>query len=1240
MSSDLFAPLEPDLDLLRREYVLVQAWKKTAAYIRYHNWFSDTLELDWTAINLPSFLAEISERMESPESWENRPLRLIPAPKSQDWTATQSGWRPSTENLNVTSRLRPLAHVDLRDQVAATALMLGLANQVETKQGDSRKDIENRENRRCVVSYGNRLFCDECDGHLFHRWGSQKLYRSYYQDYRHFVSRPEVVAQSVKNGRRAFIVHLDLSKFYDRVRPELLAAALEDLRDDDDDDDFFTFAKKLLCWNWDLRDEKDVEMYAKQSDVEGFSEIALPQGLVASGFFANVVLLPFDNKIREKMGSEVQPGILLEDVCRYVDDFRVVVSAEDSQNTLQDIGLIVSNWLASEINAVAPALQFNKDKTESVEFGGNQNILVRQSAKMRRIQSAVSGGFDAVGGLEILDKIQGLTRQAEQLKSGDALSPFALIADVRDATVMRFAAGRFRATYRSLRPLLEETFDILSSDGSRSIEDDPPPRIRSRAELDEDAKAFAFDLVGRWAKDPSNVRLLRIGLDLWPDPEMLQKVLNLLDPLITDTQRQPRAKRQIAWYCLSELFRAGATETGMAEDEQSLPDGVDLTEYRNTLSQKALEIVGMPGRRIPWYLRQQALLFLAVHSPENAIGLPVRHSAETIRYHKLLAYLNGSSKRISNPDFATFAVLARCSFLNAQHSVGLARKGMESTSRKVQIATRNPSFMLELGKDQGKDYFRDLPRYIREDLCADVKSHSGSLQNLANIVLNEIPQEVLQLRNELSLLHFSNKLLRKLEQKRARPLVVTPSDVWLKLKRGPHCTEIEELQIESNRSRSSKSQYRPPSWVAREDHWRFHLGFLLRFILSQKPDFTQQAMPTYWREEIAAYRPAVSHWYQRRYGLFSGQPAFGDDWVPITGWFEYFLTALLAWPGCQIRQEFRWVHDGPTIVQNKIRKRIEELEEKRESSTGTLLMPMCMDWEEANLKSDQLRVCIVQTVIPEGDDFKNHDLTLSKPETRRRHRNHLSAALAAIESMLNLRATHKENGEQLDWLILPELAVHPADVRTHLVPFARKHKTLILAGLAYEELLPDHKLVNSALWIMPERSVEGSWHTRTRRQCKSNLAPDEQKLSPQLIGYRPCQWLLGYPWSTKGTRKIWLTASICYDATDLALTTKLRNESDVFAIPALNKDVDTFDRMALALHYHMFQLVIVANNGTYGGSNAYMPVRCHHERQVFHLHGQTQASVAFLEIQTADLAKRGENSSSKKWKNPPAGWEE
>src|SRR3546814_7294142 len=91
------------------------------------------------------------------------------------------------------TKIRPLAHVSLSDQVAATALMLCLSERAETAQGDPRGSFESPEVRRAVMSYGNRLFCDRADegGALVHRWGSSKLYRAYFEDYRSFLQRPE-----------------------------------------------------------------------------------------------------------------------------------------------------------------------------------------------------------------------------------------------------------------------------------------------------------------------------------------------------------------------------------------------------------------------------------------------------------------------------------------------------------------------------------------------------------------------------------------------------------------------------------------------------------------------------------------------------------------------------------------------------------------------------------------------------------------------------------------------------------------------------------------------------------------------------------------------------------------------------------------------------------------------------------------------------------------------------------------
>ena len=577
--------LEPSLDLLRQEYVLVQAWKKTASYIRYHNWYSDTLELDWTTVNLPEFIAETAECLKSPNQWKSGLLRIVPAPKSQQWVVSNGKWEPTEETS--TSQLRPLAYVSLRDQVVATALMLCLANRIETKQGDPRHPFRDAESRKKVSSYGNRLFCDAIDGELRHRWGSSKLYRSYFQDYRSFISRPARVAESIgrKEGKRIFIVESDLNQFYDRVRPYRLISALQSVQRDGDEPTFFDFAKRVFDWQWHPDDADHVNAYANEIYLEDFNRVALPQGLVSAGFFANAVLLAFDDSLRNKVGDEIAPGIRLEDTCRYVDDLRIVVTT-DQECHLKDVEQAVAQWLGTQLELDAPGLELSRKKTSAAEFGGSEQPLVRQSSRMERIQSAVSGGFDAIGGEEILDAIQGLMRW-QQAVSRETVEPgwqFSPLSDVRDETVARFSAGRFRTTYRSIRPLFEEAPPTVEAEeaGSEIEHTDDLQRKRTKKDLDEDARAFALDLVGRWVGDPSNVRLLRIGLDIWPDAHVLQAILDLLKPF-TKRDGPDEAPRRVAWYCLAELLRAGATETGIVDDDECLPEALDYQQYRKVL---------------------------------------------------------------------------------------------------------------------------------------------------------------------------------------------------------------------------------------------------------------------------------------------------------------------------------------------------------------------------------------------------------------------------------------------------------------------------------------------------------------------------------------------------------------------------------------------------------------------------------------------------------------------------------
>ncbi len=73
--------------------------------------------------------------------------------------------------------------------------------------------------------------------------------------------------------------------------------------------------------------------------------------------------------------------------------------------------------------------------------------------------------------------------------------------------------------------------------------------------------------------------------------------------------------------------------------------------------------------------------------------------------------------------------------------------------------------------------------------------------------------------------------------------------------------------------------------------------------------------------------------------------------------------------------------------------------------------------------------------------------------------------------------------------------------------------------------------------------------------------------------WRPYQLLLElvHP-AFKDEKGFILTGSICFDATDIALSADLRDKSNAYLVSALNQDVNTFDSMVEALHYHMSHL--------------------------------------------------------------------
>lgn len=1232
--------LFPSTQLLAEEFLLVQAWKKTSAYIRYHNWFSDTLDLDQRTADLPSFISGLAERIRE-KRWAPTPLRLVPAPKSQPWRIDPSNgrWIPST--TLPASKIRPLAHVSLEDQVLATAMMLCLADRVETRQGNPSRSYISRSVRKRVTSYGNRLFCDyePDDEVLVHRWGSSKLYRGFYQDYRAFVARPEHVAgERDRAGTEGVaIVQADLRQFYDRVRPALLHSKVHSFYEERDDAEFFAAFSQLFDWRWNAEDAKEALRYARDTEISDFDQLALPQGLVSAGFFSNIVLIEFDEALRSALGSEVAPGVVLHDACRYVDDLRLTVSTVSGVQA-EEIASRVAGWLGGLLENLAPGLLLSPDKTQAALLRGDDQPLARQARKMQRIQSAISGGFDAAGGEEVIQAVQGLVRSQTAIMSAaeeGGLKPFTAIPDVRDETVSRFAAARFRSTFRSLRPLLDNRTEDRSADAGVTVDASLFKRDRlSQAELDDEARSFAFGLLNTWIRNPSNVRLLRVAVDLWPTPQVIKEVLHLFDPYLKGTLRG--AARKVAFYCLSELFRAGATETGIVKDGETLPEEIDLDGYRSALGEAAKSIASTRGSRFPWYLRQQALLFLMVHDRRASHRSHRGDAGLLSHYHDMIRFLNGEVGYEVSSQIAIQAVVARRSFLGCGDTISLLGDRLDSRVFS-EIAARDLEFARELYAAAPQLALDGSP--LASDLGKTTWSHQVDARFLKDLVSVGGIKNVL--RNEISVLSFAASFLKRLVEGTV-PEIATPSSVQVQIDDWRGFANVSDAICHAVPiGPGYRSIYTPPAWAG-SHAWRFQLGFLIRFILTGKVDFSKVARPPSWKEEIPAYRPSTSHWMQRLYGFYNGHDAFGDDWLPISQFTQDLLYSLLAWPGCRADSKVEGI-ESPESLLEVVRAKLREAKSATGAATGLLMLQVPAPNPGKKERDRPLRACVVQSITPEANEIVS-DLTVSGSSIRRKHRNHLSTALAAVGKMLELRETHAQHDNRLDWLIFPELSIHPDDVQTHLVPFARAYKTLILAGMTYEELFSGEPLVNSALWIIP-RLIEGrGLQISVRRQGKGNLAKLEEELNVpvrRVMGFRPCQWLIGYDWCHAGeSDPLWLTSAICYDATDLRLASDLRDNSDVFAIPALNQDVGTFDHMAQALHYHMYQLVLIANNGAFGGSNAHIPRGGAFERQVFHTHGQPQATISFLELRDLrevkdrrSLGRRG----SQGWKFPPAG---
>lgn len=192
------ASLELTEEYLTDPLLMALAWKKAHSYIRTTNWYADNFELDKSSLLLSEKCVQWAREIRDVAPLT--PLKLVPTPKSCEWTFEKPKgnnkscliWQPkSTDELS----LRPLAHISIQEQTYFTLLLMCLANQVETKQGNPATEYE-QVHEKGVVNYGNRLYCIyDDDGQAEHNFGATTIYSKYFTDYRQFLERPYYFAQ-------------------------------------------------------------------------------------------------------------------------------------------------------------------------------------------------------------------------------------------------------------------------------------------------------------------------------------------------------------------------------------------------------------------------------------------------------------------------------------------------------------------------------------------------------------------------------------------------------------------------------------------------------------------------------------------------------------------------------------------------------------------------------------------------------------------------------------------------------------------------------------------------------------------------------------------------------------------------------------------------------------------------------------------------------------------------------------
>ena len=1300
--------LAPRAAFIADTVVLAQAWKKTQHYVRRHNWYADGLELDIAMANIEQSLEDWAAAIKK-ASFRTNPMRLVPAPKNSRWEFKKPSQIPTAELLttkldiddfgsapafgdwipceprkqgiggsSIAQKLRPLAHLTIRDQTLATAVMMCLAEAVETAQGNPVGKVGNFS----TVSFGNRLQCrwiQSVDSERAeYSWGNKSSYRKYFQDYRSFMARPHKACANavsgLSHGQDLYIVSLDIKSFFDQIDINALIDELKKImskhcqrfslpKSQRPTKQFWMLVTRILNWRWHDDDQEKAPLFQDDADE---LPLGLPQGLMASGFFANAYMLGFDEAIKQLIGSTVDNNneISLIDYCRYVDDLRLVVAAPRQLSGAGHVAILrqVEDFVRQELQAHcerigasdAQPLNLSQDKSDIAAYkaGTRSGSL---SNMMETLNAELSGTFDFESLTQAAGGLEGLLWMAEQI---DAVEPIhsrlqlsaiaAPPSEVRDDTLKRFVASRLA---QSLRHRLAMTAPGDTA-GDDEVQKDLVAECRA---ITHEFEAAARKLIKCWAENPALALLLRTGLDLFPHPRLLLPVLEALSVKLFDNTANGSLdhQRQIhaAEYVAADLFRAGCQETGFRPIEE-YPEGVDIAGYRDELAAFAQQLL-RERETSPWYLLQQAALYLAVIGDFSQITSAVMNSPELIEHKRLMQVmcyeLLPDGELLSTLPVAIVAQqIAPNPRRFGRWLQDALKRAFDDTYKQVAIsmvAMNRPDllehvlFSRSRSASEWKLYAPPTMRKRPKKSTFFLSQQRASSVSLFTIM--QSPDNPFQQENGLLLLAKAILLQDGVAELLSSGLAVTDIHIvcsdWSKIQSLPQGEMFLNVKLDKP-EKESCYLYKKPDWVTDDKAWLYGLGRILRSAMTGEPDFTARRFVL--TEEPTHYRGLASSWFGRRIGLLNSAQGLMNEPSPISPWLSSLISGLLQWPGIDISagvSDLAMNAKTPGEIASVIEARITMQRTLYGQRSDTPIYTVPVD-ESAALQDRPMKIAVVQPMRPLLSDFDQKDPTHWTPAVMAQHRRHLAEVCRlACQCLRTWQSAKPTDGSDdltsiVDVVLFPELSVHPEHVFL-LRRLADELKSSIFAGLTFIDSDHHDGPINQGLWLLRSETAEHGRSFQYIWQGKKYPTEFERKMG--IKSHRPHITLVEFPIGQKSATRI--AAAICYDATDLELAADLRDRSDIFMVAAMNKDVQTFDNMVSALNFHMYQPVVLANSGEFGGSTAQAPLP-KHERLITHLHGNNQVGVSVFEIDPTPFKSTKASKTHKELKTAPAGY--